>query len=275
MQIVSKLLFISCYIGEDRHQAFFKVEVNMSRQSQILEIIQSRGFQSVRDLASEIQVDESTIRRHLYKLDALNLVTRTHGGASPVQSSETPSVIKQSIHSEEKKAIGRAMASQIRDGQVLLLDSGSTTLEVAKSLRNSSLTVVTNDLRIGMEVAKNPAYNLVLIGGEVLPNLYTTWGPTAVQQVGKLSVEVAVFGADAVNSKGIFNNTGYELETKRAMLAISGEAHFVADSSKFHRHALFEVFSLDKFKSGITDFSLDPLEVSGYTVPISRVELSK
>lgn len=247
----------------------------MSRQSQILEIIQSRGFQNVRDLANEIQVDESTVRRHLYKLDALNLVIRTHGGASPVQSSETPSLIKQSIHSEEKKAIGREMASHIRDGQVLLLDSGSTTLEVAKSLKNSSLTVVTNDLRIGMEVAKNPSYNLVLIGGEVLPNLHTTWGPTAVQQVEKLSVEVAVFGADAVNSKGIFNNTGYELETKRAMLEISSEAFFVADSSKFSRKALFKVFSIEKFKSGISDSSLDLDAASKFTVPISRVDFQK
>jgi DeoR/GlpR family transcriptional regulator of sugar metabolism len=245
----------------------------MSRQAQILEIIQSRGFLSVRDLASEIQADESTVRRHLHKLESLDLVIRTHGGVSPVESSETPSLIKQSIHANQKKAIGRMMASQIKDGQVVLLDSGSTTLEVAKSLKNSTLTVVTNDLRIAMEVSKTPSYNLVLIGGEVLPNLHTTWGPTAVHQIEKLSIEVAIFGADAVSPEGIFNNTGYELETKRAMLAISSEAFFVADSSKFQRKALFKVFTLDQFTTGITDDSLDPIDASKIPLSIIRVEL--
>ncbi len=243
----------------------------MSRKAQILEIIQSRGFQTVRDLATEIQVDESTVRRNLEKLEALDLVRRTHGGASPVQPTETPALIKQNIHAAEKKAIGQAMADRILDGQVILLDSGSTTLEVAKALKNSLLTVVTNDLRIGMEVASKPGINLVFIGGELLPDLYTMWGPTAVQQIEQLRVEVAIFGADAVNENGIYNNTSYEIESKRAMMAIASQAFFVADSSKFHRKALFKVFGLENFLTGITDDYLNPLVASQLPLPIIRV----
>lgn len=244
----------------------------MSRKAQILEILQSRGFQSVRELASEIQVDESTIRRNLEKLEALELVSRTHGGASPVQSIETPALIKQKLHAAEKKAIGIAMADRILDGQVILLDSGSTTLEVAKSLKNSLLTVVTNDLRIGMEVTRKPGINLVFIGGELLPDLYTMWGPTAVQQVEQLRVEVAIFGADAVSEYGVFNNTSYEIETKRAMMKIASQAFFVADSSKFHRKALFKVFGLESFITGITDDYLDPIVAANLPLPVIRVD---
>lgn len=243
----------------------------MSRQAQILEIIQSRGFLSVRDLASEIQVDGSTVRRHLLKLESLGLVSRAHGGVGPVEPVETPSRIKQSMHAKEKRAIGRAMAERVSDGQVILLDSGTTTLEVAKSLKNSVLTVVTNDLQIGMEVAKKSRINLVFIGGEILPDLHTAWGPTAVKQIEQLRVEIAIFGADAVTKAGIFNNTSFEIESKRAMMEIASQAFFVADSSKFQRKALFKVFDLEDFATGITDESLDPTVASQLPLPIIRV----
>lgn len=243
----------------------------MSRKAQILEIIQARGFQSVRKLASELQVDESTIRRNLEKLEALELVQRSHGGASPLRPAETPAVLKQQFHGAEKRAIGQAMADRIPDGQVLLLDSGTTTLEVAKALKNSLLTVVTNDLMIGIEVAKKPGIHLVFIGGELLPDLFTMWGPTAIQQIEQLRVDVAIFGADAVNEHGIFNNTSYEIESKRAMLKIASQAFFVADSSKFHRKALFKVFGLESFLTGISDDYLDPIVASELPLPIIRV----
>jgi DeoR/GlpR family transcriptional regulator of sugar metabolism len=243
----------------------------VSRQALILEIIQSRGLMSVRDLAHEIQVDGSTVRRHLMKLESLGLISRAHGGVGPVEPVETPARIKQSMHAREKKAIGKAMAEQISDGQVILLDSGTTTLEVAKSLRNSALTVVTNDLQIAMELAKKPRINLVVIGGQVLQDLHTTWGPTAVSQIGQLKVELAIFGADAINSNGVFNNTSFEIESKKAMMAISSQAVFVADSSKFRRKALFKVFDLEDFATGITDESLSPDAANQFPLPIIRV----
>lgn len=244
----------------------------MSSKAQILEILQTRGFQTVRALADELAVDESTVRRNLEKLEDLDLIQRTHGGANCVQPTETPADLKQSIHSEEKRAIGQAMAERIRDGQVVMLDSGSTTFEVAKALTNSLLTVVTNDLRIGIEIAKKPGMNLVFIGGELLPDLYTMWGPTSVEQIEKLRVDIAIFGADAVNKSGIFNNTSYEIETKRTMMSIATNSYFVADSSKFHRKALFKVFELESFEMGITDDVLGPMTASALPLPIIRVQ---
>lgn len=244
----------------------------MSNKAQILEILQTRGFQTVRALAEEIAVDESTVRRNLEKLEALDLVRRTHGGASSLQPAETPADLKQNIHAAEKKAIGLAMAERVRDGQVVMLDSGSTTLAVARALTNALLTVVTNDLRIGIEIAKKPGMNLVFIGGELLPDLYTMWGPTSVEQIEKLRVDIAIFGADAVNENGIFNNTSYEIETKRTMMSIATNSYFVADSSKFHRKALFKVFELESFEMGITDDVLGPMTASALPLPIIRVQ---
>lgn len=244
----------------------------MSRQARIVEILQEEGFQSVVELADRLEVNPSTIRREFEKLEQMELIQRTHGGAYPVKQTDTPSLIKESLHRREKEAIGKAMADKVLDGQTILLDSGSTTLEVAKHLNHSRLTVVTNDLRIGLEIANRQSAHLVFIGGELLPNVYTLWGPSSVQQIEHLRVDVAIFGADTVDEQGIFNTSSYELELKRTMRSIAKEAFFVADSSKFGREALFKVFGLDQFTAGLTDNLLDPIRASRFPIPIISVK---
>lgn len=243
----------------------------MNRQADIVQRLQQTGFQSVVELAQEFLVSSATIRRDLEKLEQMEMVRRTHGGAYPVRQADAPYVIKESFHHKEKVAIGRAMAERVLEGQTVLLDSGSTTLEVAKFLRDTRLTVVTNDLRIANEIAKKRNAHLVMIGGELLPNVYSLWGPSALQQIEHLRVDVAIFGADTVNEDGLFNNNSYELELKRTMRSIANSAFFVADSSKFGREALFRVLDMDTFTAGITDDLLDPIRASRFPVPIISV----
>ncbi|MHA7263463.1 DeoR/GlpR family DNA-binding transcription regulator [Arthrobacter sp. TMN-37] len=107
--------------------------------------------------------------------------------------------------------------------------------------------------------------------GELLPKVYSLWGPSSVQQIQHLRVDVAIFGADTVDEQGIFNTSSCEIELKRTMRSISKEAFFVTDSSKFGREALFEVFDLDQFTAGITDNLLDPIRASHFPVPVITV----
>ena len=243
----------------------------MSRQAEIVDYLAEVGFASVDALATRFGVTPSTIRRDLADLERSQLVQRTHGGALAMHNIETPFEFKEALHSSEKQAIGAAMADRILDGQTVLLDSGSTTLEVARHLHAERLTVVTNDLRIGLEVAERQSGHLVFIGGELLPNVYTMWGPASIAQLQTLRVNVAVFGADAVLDDGIYNTTSYELEIKRLMHSIAGESFFVADSSKFQRDALFRVFGFDSCVAGFSDASLSPILAAKFPVPIIRV----
>jgi len=243
----------------------------MSRQAEIVEYLVDEGFQSVAALAERFRVTGSTIRRDLEALEKRDLVQRTHGGALPVKQTDTPFELKESLHHREKEAIGAAMADRILDGQTVLLDSGSTTLEVARHLHASRVTVVTNDLRIGVEIATRQAAHLVFIGGELLPGVYTMWGPASVQQLQAMRVNVAVFGADTVLEDGIYNTSSYEIELKRLMHSIANESFFVADSSKFRRDALFKVFGFDDFTAGLTDTTLDPIRAASFPIPIIRV----
>lgn len=241
------------------------------RQAQVLELLESDGFQSIKSLAEKFAVNESTIRRDLYLLEQDQLVERTHGGALPTRSQDRPIYFKEPINQKEKAAIGAAMAERVLEGQTILLDSGTTTLEVAKRLNRNRLTVITNDIHIAYTIARHQNAHLVLIGGELLPGVFTMWGATALDQVKRLNVDVAIFGADAVSNDGISNTSSYEVELKRTMLDIAKEAFFVADSAKFGREALFKVFGYDKFTAGITDDLLDPIIAASFPIPIIRI----
>jgi DeoR/GlpR family transcriptional regulator of sugar metabolism len=243
----------------------------VSRQAEIIDVLQDGGFQSVNSLAARFEVTASTIRRDLERLEAMDLVQRTHGGAIPIKQLETPHQFKEELHLPEKAAIGKAMADRVLEGQTVLLDGGTTTLEVARHLTQRRLTVVTNDLRIGLEIAQNRSAHLVFIGGELLPNIYTMWGPASVQQLTNLRVDVAIFGADMVCDDGLYHSSSYEVELKRLMRSIAREAFFVADSSKFGREALFKVFEVADFTAGITDDLLDPIKASHFPIPIIQV----
>ncbi len=242
----------------------------MSRRADIAVRLQERGFQSVNDLAQAFGVDASTIRRDLDKLEAEGIVQRTHGGAVPIESGEPRAEAGGGRHRAEMAAIGAAMAERVLEGQTILLDAGETTLEVARHLRQARLTVVTHDLRIGLEIATKPSINLVFIGGELLPSGFGMWGPTSVQQVENLRVNVAIFGSDTVMDDGLYSTSSYEIELKRKMRSIASQAFFVADSSKFGREALFKVFGFEDFTAGITDAMLDPIRAAQLPVPVIR-----
>ncbi len=245
----------------------------MSRQSAIVERLSRHGFQSVAELAAAFSVTASTVRRDLDQLEMRELVQRTHGGALPATPATTPDVnAKGQSHHREKVAIGRAMAERIRDGQTVLLDSGTTTLEVARALDRSRVTVVTNDLQIGLVIAQRRSANLVFIGGELLPNDVSMWGPTAVEQLQHLRVDLLVAGCDTVMDDGIYSSSSYEIELKRTMISIASEAYFVADSSKFGREALFRCFDLSPFAAGITDTKIDPDRAASFPVPLITAE---
>lgn len=247
----------------------------MSRQVEIVEVLQTHGFQGVNELAARFDVTTSTIRRDLERLESMDLIRRTHGGAMPLTQSETPQSFKDQLHRAEKAAIGKAMAERILEGQTVLLSAGTTNLEVARNLNRHNVTVVTNDLRIAMEIARRQTCHLAFLGGELLPSSYSMWGPTSIQNLSHMRVDVAVFGTDTVAEDGLYSSSSYEIELRRLMLSVAKEAFFVADSSKFGREALFKLVDFEKFTAGITDDLLDPLRASRFPIPIIQVSVDR
>ena len=246
------------------------------RRQEILRRVQRNGYVSARELAGEYGVDASTIRRDLDTMARLEMIVRSHGGArASVEPAEIPYDVKVERNVPQKRAIAQAVAARVGEGKSLLLDSGSTTLEVARALRSHrGMTVITNDLRVAAEIANQGDVRLIVIGGEVLPSVYTLTSEHAVDLIGEYQVDYAVLGADAVDPRGITNTNSFEAPMKRAMIRAADQVILVTDSSKFGHTALVRVSGFEDVDLIITDDGLDEDDAADYPTEVVRVEVT-
>ncbi|WP_255660086.1 DeoR/GlpR family DNA-binding transcription regulator [Nocardia spumae] len=233
-----------------------------TRRREIMHRLVTDGYVEAKALADELGVDASTIRRDLDALERAGQAQRTHGGARPTPgaTAKLPYTMKEGERRTEKAAIAAAAARRVHDGDTVILDSGSTTYEVARALRqHANLTVITNDLRIATFIAETPGVRLLVTGGELLGSVYTLVGERAIAFLSDYTADWAFLGADAVDiDAGITNMNTLEVPLKRAMIAAAAHAVVVADSSKFGRRALAKVAGLDEITRVMTDSELPP-----------------
>ncbi|HUZ19796.1 MAG TPA: DeoR/GlpR family DNA-binding transcription regulator [Acidimicrobiales bacterium] len=235
------------------------------RRREIRGRIELSGYVEARQLAAELGVDVSTIRRDLDVLSRAGVVQRTHGGALPMAGAEAldvPYEAKKLDRLAEKRAIARHAATLVGDGESLVLDSGSTTYALAEELRSRrDLTIVTNDLRIAHFIAASGGVRLLVTGGQLIDSVFTLVGPQALGSLTALHVDWAFLAADAVDSAtGVMNVNTVEVEIKQAMLATARRAALLADSSKFDRRAVATVVGIDRFDAIVTDAGLPARE---------------
>lgn len=230
------------------------------RKREILRQLYVTGYVEAKVLATELGVDGSTIRRDLDALEREGHLQRTHGGArAQAGAIDIPYAVKRGEHQAAKRAVATFVSGFVRDGDSVLLDSGSTTYELAVGLASRrNLTIVTNDLLIGQLVADYPGVRLLVTGGELLTFTYTLFGERAVAFVEDLRVDWTFLGADAIDDEiGITNTNTNEIPLKRAMLAMARTRVVLADSSKFGKHALVRVVGIDEVDRIVTDDLLD------------------
>jgi DeoR/GlpR family transcriptional regulator of sugar metabolism len=163
------------------------------------------------------------------------------------------------LRAEEKERIGRAGATLIAEGDTVILDSGSTCLQIARHAHGKSFTTVALDLPVAMELADDPKVEVLVTGGKARTGLYSLVGPVAEAMLGQLHVNRFFLGADAVHTvHGVTNATAAEVPVKRLGVRAAREVVLVADSSKFQSLALMEVCRLDQIHHIISDRSLSP-----------------
>lgn len=245
------------------------------RRREIVRRLYLMGYVEARELAEELGVDASTIRRDLDALARDGDVQRTHGGARlPAGAVDLPYELKQVERIPAKQAIAGAAAALVRDGESVVLDSGSTTYELATRLcAREQLTIVTNDIRIAQVVRAHPKVRLLVAGGELLRSTYTLFGERTVEFLHDLSVDWTFLGADAIDATTITNTNTIEVPLKRAMLAVARAAVVLADSSKFGRRALVRVADVGEVDRVITDADLPDRLADGFGTRLQRVPL--
>src|SRR3989440_11013684 len=144
------------------------------RRRSVLDLVDQEGQVTVADMVRRFSISAVTVRNDLDSLASIGAVVRSHGGAVRrlEAAQDYPLRTKETLHRDEKIRIGRAAAELVRPGETIILDSGTTTAEVArhlKRMRIQSLTVITNALNIAVELADTPDISLIMIGGRLLP----------------------------------------------------------------------------------------------------------
>jgi DeoR family fructose operon transcriptional repressor len=223
------------------------------RRSKILQIAEESGFVSLQRLVAEIGASESTVRRDLEFLDAAGQIQRTRGGASFLGDSHSDFDARRSLASVEKRQIARRTAELIVSGETVLLDGGTTTLEVAKHLTGKSLQVLTNSLPIATLLMNRPEIELIIIGGYVYPKTGVALGEQSVDALKKMHATRLVMSTGGITAEGLFNSNTLLVETERQMIRAADRVTLVADSSKFGQRALAHLCGLEDVNEIVTD----------------------
>jgi len=225
------------------------------RRQKVIDLVSERGFIALGDLAKELQASESTIRRDLDYLDQQGFVKRTHGGAVFQGGEHVLPALEERAQREleEKRQIAQAAAARIRDGDAILLDGGTTTLEVARLLVGRPLQIVTNSLPIANLFASSRETDLVILGGYVYPKTGVALGPSTVRMMDDVHAQQTILSVGGITAKGLFNSNLLLVETERAMMRCADEVIVVADHTKIGRQALAFLCELREIDTLIVD----------------------
>jgi len=229
----------------------------LERRARILEQVDTAGQVEVQNLSGIFGVSEVTIRNDLAHLEQKNLLLRTRGGAIKQRRVGFDFALaeKQKQHLAEKQRIGRTAVDLIKEYDTIILDSGSTTMEIAKNLaRLNHVTVITDALNIASILAEYKNVKVIIPGGSLRENSYSLVGSLAEQNFRNYYCDKLFLGVDGFDSRyGISTPNVEEAQLNRVMVEISREIFVVTDSSKFSRRSFAFITPVSEIDAVITD----------------------
>jgi DeoR family transcriptional regulator of aga operon len=231
--------------------------LNEERRRQILELLQTEGRVLVRELSRQFHTSLITIRKDLELLHHQGRLERTHGGALPLRTgalNDRSLQEKERLFRQEKLRIAAAAVKMIRPGQVIILDSGTTTSAIARACAHfRSLTIVTNAINITAELA-GTSVEVILTGGTLRKNSFSLVGPLAEETLRRLSADLLFLAVDGFDVRyGLTTPNLLEARVNRAMAEAARRTVVVCDSSKFGRRSLSLIMPTSAVHETITD----------------------
>lgn len=222
------------------------------RRQAILDLLRRYGGMSTHELAKRLGVSEATIRRDLALLAQQGLLQRDHGGAF-LSEGEPPYALKLRQNREAKEAIAKKALELVSEGNTVILDSGTTTLALARLLAGKPIRAIALDVPVAQAMAKGDT-EVLIVGGIVRNGFYSLVGSWACEFLEGLRADVFFMGADAFDLDGVTNYTFEEAMVKRKAMAVSQATVLLADRSKWGRRAPAFVAPLTSLSQIITDF---------------------
>lgn len=238
--------------------------IPIERHEAILSVVSEKGIATINQLIELLDVSHMTIRRDLQKLEKQGKVVTVSGGVKAAErlSSELSHKVRETSNEEGKRLIGALAASEIPQNSCIFLDSGTTTLAIARQIKDrEDLTIITNDFLIMFFLIENGRGKLIHTGGTVCPHTNCSVGESAAQGVENYLIDIAFISAPSWGMKGISLPTEERVPLKKKLTEVSKRLVLVADNSKYGAVATYLALPLSAFDTIITDDQL-PADVN-------------
>lgn len=225
------------------------------RRRQILLELKLRPHVRISDLAQRFNVSTETVRRDFDALADDGLISRAHGGASAPAQGHYPSLDERvNARIDERERIGRRAAELVGDGETVMIDSGSTTIQMARALAylGTSCTVITNSIPVAMTIGHG-APEVLLCPGEYLPAESAVVGTETLEFLNRFHVDRCMIGASGLSAEGPSETVRGFAAVKRVMMRRAATRHLLIDAEKFGRKGLAEVGALEDLDSIVVD----------------------
>jgi DeoR family transcriptional regulator, aga operon transcriptional repressor len=229
------------------------------RRQQISAMVRERGSVQVAPLARQFGVSMQTIRKDLHFLSQRGIAERSYGGAivaGAVTTISEPALdAKRAVHTDEKIRIGRLAASMVGAGDAIVLDSGTTALQIARHLPDDEdITVVTNDFEIVSALAEKARINVVVLGGALRRKNMAFYGAQTMSALDDLHVDKLFLGVDGFDvERGITTHYEPEAMLNRKMVQAARQVIVVTDGSKFGQVCLHRIINLAEIDDLVTN----------------------
>lgn len=238
------------------------------RRRDLLDLVNAKGRITVNELCEKLAVSPATIRSDLNELEKRSLVKRAHGGAISITDNWGPELTsreKVGLHAAQKRTIAQLALSYVAPGQVVAIDTGTTTTEFAKLLVDiRDLTVITNDLKIALFLEEHSNLSVILLGGTVRKNFHCTVGQTVLEEMDSLHIDTFFLATNAMNLEWGLSTPSVDIASvKSKMIQSSKQVVLLSDSSKIGASALSRFATLDQIHVLITDGDADPQFLAG------------
>jgi len=236
------------------------------RKQLLLSRLKQDGKLVAKDLSQEMGVSEDTIRRDLRELAREGLLQRVHGGALPSSPAMADFTAREEIRHDGKAAIGRAAAAMIQDGQVVILDGGTTSREIARHLnRELRATVVTHSPTIALELLQHPTVEVILIGGRLFKHSVVAVGAACLEAIGKLRADTFFMGVTGVHPEtGLTTGDFEEAGIKRALSHAAADTYVLASAEKISAASPYLVVEWSEVTGIITESSVSETLLAPY-----------
>ena len=237
----------------------------LKRRSKIIELLNKNQAISIPEVSRMFHVSEVSVRNDLSILEKKGLLIKTRGGAIAKQPSIFDLNLSQRLKSnyKQKQKIGKRAADFIQDSNTVIMDSGSTVIEVAKNLNGKkNIKLITNSLPIAEIVADNKQIEVIITGGTLRPEMRSLIGNITEKTILNYRCDVAILGADGIDSEmGFYTNLENEASLVQSMMKISKKIIIVTDSTKFKNNRFAKIADISDVDVIITDDGISPIDM--------------